>query len=106
MLAGRPYRTWPSGLFVRVNTLPGMAVIAGNEALRVTRRHDKRFRKAISAIPRPKAHRGEHAVLRGFRRTSCDKKPRLSDSQIQIRVALINRFKALRTAGIVRLGAC
>jgi len=105
MISGQPYRTWPSGPFARVNTRFGMAVIAGNEALRVTLRHDKRFGKAIGAIPHPKAHRSKQAVLRGFRRTSCGNRPRLPDCKVEFRVVLIKRFDTLRTAGVVRLGA-
>ena len=106
------------------------AAIARNETLRATRHHGRCRRayaaplgprsrlhlEAMDGIPCAKPDRGEDAVPQGLRRTHRRRSP-LSlgpmalqwltpdrqTAEIQIRIALMNRFSALGTAEITRV---
>jgi hypothetical protein len=59
---------------------------------------------ALDRVPGRQPDRSKDALLESLRRTHRGKTPNSQTAEIQIRVALINRFNALGTAEIVRVG--
>ena len=58
----------------------------------------QRVLETMDRIPCPKPNRGEDAVPQGFRRRHPARDPDRQTAEIQIRIALMNRFAALVTA--------
>jgi len=79
------------------------AAIARNETLRATRHYGRAFWKRWSGYHARSRIEAKMRCLKAFGERISARDPDRQTAEIQIRVALINRFNALGTAEIVRV---
>jgi hypothetical protein len=79
------------------------AAVARNENLRATRHYGRAFWKRWTGYHVRSRIEAKMRCLKAFGERIAAKHPDSQTAEIQIRVALINRFNALGTAEIVRL---
>lgn len=79
------------------------AAIARNESLRAVRHYGRAFWKRWTGYHARSRGEAKMRCLKAFGERISAKHPALQTAEIQIRVALINRFNALGTAEIVRI---
>ena len=80
------------------------AAIAGNETLRATRHYGRAFWKRWTGYHVRSRIEAKMRCLKAFGERIAARDPDRQTAEIQIRIALMNRFSALGTANIVRVG--
>ena len=80
------------------------AAIARNETLRATRHYGRAFWKHWTRYHVRSRIEAKMRCLKAFGERIAARHPDSQTAEIQIRVALMNRFSALGTAEIVRVG--
>ena len=79
-------------------------IIARNEILCATRYYGRTFWKRWTGYHAPSRIEAKMRCLKAFGERIAARDPDCQTAEIQIRVALMNRFNALGTAEIVRVG--
>lgn len=80
------------------------AVIARNETLRATRHYGRAFWKRWTGYHVRSRIEAKIRCLKAFGERIAERDPDSQTAEIQIRIALMNRFSALGTAEIIRVG--
>ena len=78
-------------------------MIAGNETLRAARHHGRAFRKRRTGSRARSRIAAKMRCLKAIGARIAARHPDGKAEEIQIRIALITRFNALGTAGIIRM---